>query len=78
MENSHLSSHDKDVLTRIFSPSLPYGDTLSDDVPTEVLSGDDTIVFFVTIQGMTTHNDRRYHNISDKGGQAPLGFFRNR
>lgn len=32
MEISHLSSHDKDVLTRIFNPSLPYGDTVEEDV----------------------------------------------
>ncbi|XP_060574585.1 tetratricopeptide repeat protein 36 homolog [Ruditapes philippinarum] len=35
MENSQLSSHDKDVLTRIFNPSLPYGDNVETDVPLE-------------------------------------------
>ncbi|XP_045161222.1 tetratricopeptide repeat protein 36 homolog [Mercenaria mercenaria] len=35
MENSHLSSHDKDVLTRIFNPSLPYGDTVEEGVQLE-------------------------------------------
>lgn len=44
MENSQLSTHDKDVLTRIFNPSLPYGDTLDEEIPTDVTVGDDTLL----------------------------------
>ncbi|WAR13984.1 TTC36-like protein [Mya arenaria] len=31
MENQHISNHDKAVLTRIFNPNLPYGDTYDED-----------------------------------------------
>ena len=43
MENSQLSSHDKDVLTRIFNPSLPYGDTVEAVEETEEVPGSDII-----------------------------------
>ena len=39
MENSNISSHDKAVLTRIFNPNLPYGDTYDEEDTIEQQNG---------------------------------------
>ena len=47
MENSehhNISTHDKAVLTRIFSPNLPYGDLLDEESQQQNVLGKDNFL----------------------------------
>jgi len=40
MEPHSISNHDKAVLTRIFNPNLPYGDTFEEEEQIEQPTGE--------------------------------------
>jgi len=39
--NINVTSHDQAVLTRIFNPNLPYGDTYEEEIPKDSAPGND-------------------------------------
>lgn len=46
--NSNISGHDQAVLTRIFNPNLPYGDTYDEPTQTDSKEGNVTRKIFDT------------------------------
>ena len=42
-ENQNISTHDSAVLSRIFNPSLPYGDVCDEESQAETVPGNDIL-----------------------------------